>query len=648
MKEFEDARNEMVEKQVAARGVKDPRVLEALRKVPREEFIDSKLREFAYEDHPLPIAEDQTISQPYIVALMAEQLRLKPEAKVLEIGTGSGYAAAVLAELVDHVYTVERFEKLVEASRERLDRLGYRNVTVVQADGTQGLLREAPYDAIVVAAGGPEVPRSLREQLKSGGRLLIPIGDLELQRLTLVERLGEYDFRETDLGSVRFVPLLGKEGWPAPEAAVKADSLESAMAREVEAFESIEEVDLESWLERIGDSRVVLMGEATHGTSEFYRMRARLTRELIDKKGFNLVCVEADWPDARHIDNYIKGVEPNSSSWSAFSRFPSWMWRNEEVKEFAGWLKSHNSKVEEKRQVGFFGLDLYSLGTSLSRVLEFLDQEYPEVATLARHRYSCLAPWQSDPAAYGYAVLSGDYEKCAPQLVESFLKDLRTSLGRKDLEFLDAEQNARLVSNAEEYYRTMYYGGAESWNLRDSHMHETLGMLLDRDPQGRAVVWAHNSHVGDARATQMSSRGEHNLGQLTRLTFDEKAYLIGFGTHGGRVAAASDWGGPMEQKSIKPSHKESYEALCHQLDVPRFLLPLRDASQELRRALEKPRLERAIGVIYRPETELASHYFHAVLPVQFDEYIWFDRTTPVKPLETYEQSGAPETYPFAV
>ena len=400
-----------------------------------------------------------------------------------------------MAELAERVYTVERFPKLAETSRSRLQRLGYDNVTVAQGDGTQGLSEDAPCDAIVVAAGGPKVPNSLRDQLSVGGRLLIPVGERELQRLTMVHRVGKNEYEASDLGGVRFVPLLGEEGWPAPKPAMKAGSVQSLVVAELEAFDSIEEVDLDAWLKRIGDARVVLMGEATHGTSEFYRIRARLTRELIERKGFNLVCVEADWPDARQIDNYVKGVEPTSSSWTAFSHFPTWMWRNEEVREFAGWLKAQNSGLKKESQVGFFGLDLYSLSASLTRVLKFLDKEFPEVATIARHRYSCLTPWQSDPAAYGHAVLTGDYKKCEPKLVESLLRDLGKSLERKDMDFLDAEQNARLVSNAEEYYRTMYYGGAESWNLRDSHMHQTLGMLLDRDPNSRAVVWEHNSHA---------------------------------------------------------------------------------------------------------------------------------------------------------
>jgi protein-L-isoaspartate(D-aspartate) O-methyltransferase len=647
MNDFENARKKMVEKQIASRGVKDPRVLEAVRKVPREEFIDPHLREFAYEDNPLPIAEDQTISQPYIVALMAETLELASDDRVLEIGTGSGYAAAILAELARHVYTIERFQKLAEISRERMARLGYDNVTVVHGDGTRGLASEAPFDAIVVAAGGPQVPESLRRQLKIGGRLLIPVGEMETQRLVLVKRVGPEDYEESSLGRVRFVPLLGHEGWPTPaESSEQAASLPSLIRDEMEPFNSIEDVNLDAWLERVGEARVVMMGEATHGTSEFYKMRARLTRELIEKKGFSMVCVEADWPDAREIDNFVKGVEPTSKSWTAFSRFPTWMWRNQEVKDFADWLKNHNVGVEQP--VGFFGLDLYSLSTSLSKVLEFLQKEYPKVATIAQHRYACLTPWQSDPSAYGHAVLTGDYERCEPQVVENLLKDLRQTLNRTDMDFLDAEQNARLVSNAERYYRIMYYGGAASWNLRDTHMYQTLGMLLNRIPDSKAVVWEHNSHVGDARATQMASRGEHNLGQLARQALQDEVYLIGFGTHQGTVAAASNWGGKLELKSIKPSHQESYERLFHDVGEPRFMLGLRDASDKLKEALKEPRLERAIGVIYRPETELASHYFHAILPSQFDEYIWFDETQPVEPLDTSKQSGAPHTYPFAL
>jgi len=303
--------------------------------------------------------------------------------------------------------------------------------------------------------------------------------------------------------------------------------------------------------------------------------------------------------------------------------------------------------------VAFHGLDLYSLHSSIRAVLDYLDQVDPRTARVARLRYGCLTPWQTDPATYGHAALTGEYRSCEDDVV-AVLVDLQRkqqAYAEHDGErFLDAAQNARLVANAEQYYRIMYYGSRASWNLRDRHMFDTLQELLrHHGPDSRGLVWAHNSHVGNAGATEMSDRGEFNLGQLCRQRFRDAAYAIGFGTHDGTVAAASDWDGPMQVKSVRPSLEQSYERLFHASGEPQLLLPLRKpVSQQLRTALQVPRLQRAIGVIYRPETELQSHYFEAVLPEQFDEYVWFDRTHAVTPLDTTELHGTPDTYPFGV
>lgn len=657
--DFPGLRREMVERQLEARGVRDPRVLEAMGKVAREAFLPTHLREFAYEDSPLPIAEGQTISQPYIVAYMIEALALQGGERVLEIGAGSGYAAAVLAEIAGEVYTIELHGALAAQAAHHLEDQGYDNVRVVHADGSQGWPEGAPYDAIVVAAGGPEVPQSLREQLAVGGRLVIPIGPSpRLQELVRVTRLDLDDYKQEDLADVRFVPLVGREAWPAerPAAAEErgARSLPQLITAAAEPITDIKDTDLTPLLERIGEARVVLLGEATHGTSEFYRLRDRITRELILHKGFNFVAVEADWPDAARVDHYVRHREYPPSEWQAFARFPTWMWRNRETADFIDWLREYNAEqTKVENRVGFYGLDLYSLHISIKSVLAYLDDVDPVTAAVARERYGCLTPWQADPATYGHAAVTGRYRDCANQ-VATMLSDL---IGRHkeyalhDGErFIDAVQNARLVTNAERYYRVMYYGSRESWNLRDKHMFETLDNLLAfHGPTSKTVVWAHNSHIGDATATEMGARGEHNVGQLCREAFGEQAYLIGFGTHAGQVAAASNWDGPMEINELKPSHEESYERLCHDSGVPAFLLPLRDATlPELHERLMAPRLERAVGVIYRPDTELASHYFHAILPKQFDEYVWFDCTEAVHPLETHEIEGLPDTYPFGL
>jgi protein-L-isoaspartate(D-aspartate) O-methyltransferase len=665
MTDTSQQRRRMVEQQIAARGVRSERVLEAMRTVPREAFLPPDLREFAYEDSPLPIAEGQTISQPYIVALMTEALCLEGGEKVLEIGTGSGYAAAVLARIAGDVYTVERIGQLAEKAASTLAGLGYGNVHCLHGDGTRGWPDHAPYDAIIVAAGGPDVPESLKGQLKIGGRLIIPIGEnTRAQELVRVTRVSESDYKSEDLADVRFVPLLGEEGWPLdgevqvvkrrPRPVETPDrGLADAVAGSCAPFATIESVDLAPLLERIGDARVVLLGEATHGTSEFYRMRDRISRELITRKGFSFVAIEGDWPDAARIDHYVRHFEFPPSEWTAFARFPLWMWRNNEVRGFVDWLRDHNGRTEAGRRVAFHGLDLYSLYNSIRSVLDYLQDVDPQSAQVARERYGCLTPWQADPATYGEAALTGSYRTCEDEVVR-MLRDIlarhRAYAEHDGERFLDAVQNARLIANAERYYRIMYYGSRASWNLRDNYMFETLKTLLAyHGADSKAIVWAHNSHVGDAAATEMSSRGEFNIGQLCRKEFGNKAYAIGFGTNSGTVAAASDWDGPMEIKTVRPALENSYERLCHETGVANFMLSLRDRlSAGVRSGLSRPRLERAIGVIYRPETELASHYFQAVLPRQFDEYIWIDETCAVTPFKTAELEGLPDTYPFGL
>jgi len=666
--DFAKVRKSMVEQQIAARGVQSAAVLKAIRRVPRESFLPEQMREFAYEDSPLPIEANQTISQPYIVALMTEALALKGGEKVLEIGTGSGYAAAVLAEIADEVYTVERIEQLANTAARRLNELGYLNVHVHHGDGTLGWPEHAPYDAIVVAAGGPEIPDSLKRQLKVGGRLVIPVGaDHRAQELVRVTRCPDGQFKTEDIADVRFVPLVGEEGWLPEEVSLplhkrprrerrerRADSTAAqAIAEGCETFDSIETAKINSLLDRIGDARVVLLGEATHGTSEFYRMRARISEELIVRKGFSFVAIEGDWPDAARLDHYVRHFQYPPAEWTAFARFPTWMWRNNEMRSFVDWLHEHNLIREPRERIAIYGLDLYSLYTSIRSVLEYLDNVDPEAARIARERYGCLTPWQTDPVTYGHAALSGTYRSCEDDVVR-MLEDLlrkRGAYAQHDGErFMDAVQNARLIADAEHYYRIMYYGSRASWNLRDSHMFETLETLLRfHGPASKAIVWAHNSHVGDAAATEMWARGEHNIGHLCRKKFGSRMYSIGFGTDHGTVAAASDWDGPMLIKTVRPALDGSYEKLCHETGQPRFLLPLRHSrSATLRQPLETPRLERAIGVIYRPETELASHYFQANLPNQFDEYIWFNASSAVKPFETKELHGLPDTYPFGI
>ncbi len=663
---FEVQRERLIESELRNLGVRDEVVLRAMRVVPREEFVTEELREFAYRNAPLPIGSGQTISQPLIVAHMAEALDLKPTDRVLEVGAGSGYAAAVLSRIANEVYAIERHADLAEAAAERLQRLGYDNVHILCGDGTRGWPEHAPFDAILVSAGGPGVPQALLQQLRIGGRLVIPVGaEKDSQQLLRVTRHGDDQFEREELGPVRFVPLIGEAGWQEEdEQALPAMSTAEAKARlslpemireAAEPFSSIDTADLQPLLKRIGDARIVLIGEASHGTSEFYRMRAEITKALLEQKGFDFVAVEADWPDAYRIHDFVthrQRDEPHD--WEAFARFPTWMWRNHEVLDFIHWLRDFNlDQRSPERRAGFYGLDLYSLFTSIHCVLDYLDRVDPAAAAVARERYGCLTPWEGDPATYGRAALSGQYRSCETEVVQ-MLRDMaqrRAEAAVKNGEDLfDAQLNAQLVADAERYYRLMYYGSDESWNHRDTHMFDTLKRLLDRYGSGsKAVVWEHNSHLGNAAATQFGIRGQLNVGQLCREEFGDAVYAIGQGTDHGTVAAASEWEAPMQVKQVRPSIPDSYERLMHLAEMDAFFLPLTKSKKpSLKSALEPARLERAIGVIYRPDTERQSHYFHASLPHQFDEWIWFDETAAVDPLTTQQSAEHEPPHPFAV
>jgi erythromycin esterase-like protein len=414
--------------------------------------------------------------------------------------------------------------------------------------------------------------------------------------------------------------------------------------------------DYDALLERIGDARFVLIGEATHGTHEFYRERATITKRLIRERGFNGVALEADFPDAFRVNSYVKGRGPArsaSEALSGFERFPTWMWRNADVLDFVGWLAELNRGREQP--VGFYGLDLYSLYASIGAIVSGLERTDPEAARRARERYACFDHYRDDAEMYGYVTGLGVNENCEEQVTEQLVELLArsASVDGDDEEPFFLAQNARVVKSAEQYYRTMFGGRTGSWNLRDQHMFDTLdalGQHLGQDGKpAKVVVWAHNSHLGDARFTGVADVGEHNLGQLVRERFADDAFLLGFTTYSGTVTAASDWDGAAERMTVRPGLPNSYESLFHETRLARFLLDLRDPSACS--AVSARRLQRAIGVIYRPETERRSHYFEAEVARQFDALIHIDETRAVEPLEatsTWSSAEPPETYPFAV
>lgn len=566
--------------------------------------------------------------------------RGEPDVADLPLGlfgasTGAAAALVAAAELGRGVAAVVARGGRPDLAGDRLGRVRSPTLLVVGGDDLQviGLNRQA-----LAALGGEK----RLEIVPGAGHLFEEPGTLA----AMTALAGDWFDRHLQPA----VPPL-----PAgPEPHLRGpEDIGTALRRSVRPLPAPEDPAFAEAFDSLGSARVVLLGEATHGSSEFYRARAAITRRLIERHGFTLVAVEADWPDAAAIDRQIRSLPPRPDSRPPFGRFPAWMWRNREVDDFVAFLGRHNAAATPQAQVRFHGLDLYSLSASVAEVLGYLDRIDPTFAAEARARYACFDPWTREPAAYGRASLGRGYAICerpvARILVELLEKELDFAARDGD-DFFDAVENARLVADAERYYRIMYHGSTAAWNLRDRHMFDTLARILDRaGPAAKAVVWAHNSHIGDARSTDMGgARGELNIGQLCREAWGGAAALIGFGTHGGTVAAASEWDAPMEVKPVRPARADSYEALLHGVGLPRFLIDLRAGGPlgpALRRALAEPRLERYIGVIYRPETERWSHYSHAVLPDQYDAFVWLDETRAVTPLPARVRLGEEETYP---
>jgi erythromycin esterase-like protein len=450
---------------------------------------------------------------------------------------------------------------------------------------------------------------------------------------------------------------------PTTEAPRTADSLPYGLARHLQPLNGGAH-DYDGLLDLVGSARLALLGEASHGTREFYRERIRITQRLILEKGFNAIAVEADWPDALRVNRYVHGLSEDAdaaAALSGFKRFPAWMWRNTEVRDFVEWLRDFNKTRGRHQQVGFYGIDLYSLFTSIAEVLAYLDRTDPDAARRARARYACFDHANEDSQAYGYGASFGLTPSCEDEVVQQ-LRDMSRRIADSSLapgaerdEAFYAQQNARLVQNAEEYYRTMFHGRASSWNLRDSHMVDTI-QALDRHltHEGhppRIAVWAHNSHLGDASATEMGDMGEWNVGQLVRDRYGPQAVLVGFSTHHGWVTAASEWDDPPHRKRVRDALAESWEDVFHETGTERFMLPLRNDAQLRALVSARRRLQRAIGVIYRPETERQSHYLFTRLADQFDAVIHIDMTHALEPLDkgpVWHTGEAPETYPSGV
>jgi erythromycin esterase-like protein/predicted phosphoribosyltransferase len=475
-----------------------------------------------------------------------------------------------------------------------------------------------------------------------------------------------WDFSQTTDDEVR--DLLRAAWSSRPTAGPRRRPAEVPVLRSALAALDEGEADRRALLELVGEAHFVLLGEASHGTHEFYETRARMTRWLIEDRGFCAVAAEADWPDAYRVNRYVRARSDDATAEEAlrgFERFPTWMWRNAVLLDFVGWLREHNDRVgkNERAKAGFYGLDLYSLYRSIEEVITYLERVDPLAAARARERYSCFDHYRGEAQDYGFAAAFGAGASCEQEVVDQ-LVDLhrhapeyarRDGLIAEDEAFY-AEQNARTVKDAEEYYRSMFGGRASSWNLRDQHMIDTLDALAihlgqQRGEAAKVVVWAHNSHLGDARATEVSAQGQLNVGQLVRERHADDCRLVGFTTFSGTVTAADDWGGPAERKRVRPALRDSYERLFHDVEEKAFSIIVAQAPPRAAELLRTPRLERAIGVIYRPRTERQSHYFRARLADQFDAVIHIDDTRAVEPLERtarWEEGEVPETFPYAV
>jgi len=622
-----------IKDQLVDKGITNPLLLKAFQHIPKEFFLAEELPVNFYKEVNLREPYEHIEPRLIVVARMLEQLGIKKSEKILISGIDSIYILVVLSKIYQEVYSIETNESYAEWAKEVLKSVAVHNVSIKIGNQENGWQEKGLFDSIIIASEQAEVSDTIKKQLKIGGRLLAPIGpDWAHVVYEITQREAENSFKMHTIRdnyyipSPRIIPKISSENFPENE-------IVDEIGMNSKPFKSIKKFPMQQLLDRVGDAKVVLLGEASHGTSEFYETRQEIAKALIEQKGFNFVCAEADWSDAEQINNYVKNRKLHDD-WMPFSRFPQWMWKNEETLEFVEWLKNYNEK--NNNQTGFFGLDLYGLENSIDLVINYLEKTDKELAKLARSRYACITPYMSDPSVYGKMVLNNQLQSCENEVLK-ILFDLLKNKNKLNHspEFFFAYQNATVVVDAERYYKAMFYGSSESWNLRDFHMFSTLKSLLSYfGPESKAIVWAHNSHIGNAYATEMYARGEINIGHLCKEYYNDFSYHIGFGTHTGTVAAAKNWGEKMEVMNVNESLKESYEYLCHKTNLGSFTLPLRkkDSDERLSDLLKSPRLERAIGVIYRPDTERSSHYFRTVLNAQFDEYIFFDTTKAIKPI----------------
>ena len=585
--------------QLEDKGISNALILEAFQDLPEAFFLSETLLQFFYEEVCVEQSIEKTEPRIIEIARMLDQLQIKRERKILVTGVDSIYILVVLSKIYKEVYTVEINETYANWTLEVLKTINITNVYLKTGNPEMGWEEKGPFNAVLIATAFKNKSNSIKTQLKIGAKLLAPVSpDWAHTMLEVIKRVSETEYSTRALRVNYLIPnpkILPKIGSKIYEDREIIDEIGISSI----PFKTIKDYPMEGLLERIGDARVVLLGDASHGTSEFYLTRQEITKALIEKKGFNFVCAEADWSDAEQINNYVRN-QYKSQDWEPFSQFPQWMWKNEEVLDFIEWLKEHNSK--NKNTSGFYGLDLNGLENSVNLVIKYLKEIDPKLAKLAISKYDCLASYMSDPTMYGEIAKNNKLTGCEKEVL-TILVDLLKNKNKINYSqaYFHAYQNATVIINAKRHYKAMDYSCTESWNLRDFHMFYTLQSLLSfYGEESKAIVWAHNAHVGNALATDIYPRGEINLGHLCKEHYGAKSYHIGFGTYTGTVAAARNWGDKMEVIDVNDSVDNSYEYLCHRTNVANFTLPLREehSDRKLREVLSIPKLQRAIGTFF--------------------------------------------------
>ncbi|MDG0817402.1 erythromycin esterase family protein [Bdellovibrio svalbardensis] len=408
--------------------------------------------------------------------------------------------------------------------------------------------------------------------------------------------------------------------------------------------------DWEDLIRKIAKSRIVMLGEASHGSAEFYTVRRMISERLIRDHGFDFIAVEGDWPDCQKLHDYIRTGEGKSAKdiMRRFERWPTWMWANDEAATMIEWMQSY--------QAGFYGLDVYSLFESMDYVMAYTKQVDTGLAKEIKSNYSCFEPFRKNEKAYAKFLMEFE-EGCKGEVMESLQKMLRLRVEKINTahrDLFNAQQNARIVKNAEDYYRAMLFGGAESWNVRDRHMMETLEILLNRKKDSKCIVWAHNSHIGDYHATDMLEEGYVNLGGLAREKFGlDQVSLVGFGTYQGEVLASPAWDGPETVTKLPAAKEGSFENYCHKvsqdLRAPRFYM---NFDSEARKSVLGTRRygHRAVGVVYDPRFEAhGRNYVPTVIAQRYDSFVFIDKTSALRAIPTLKNWGDfPETWPAGI